>query len=196
MSYVDPPARMPLLLRLLLWMVEKRMGKKLLANRILTWYPKAFLGSGIMEGLVAHDEAEVPRRLLSLVRIYTSFLVFCPFCIDLNSREFQRKGISEQEILALQGKDTDGRGAHPDRERKGRAALRRMHVPNAAGVYSRSDGRFESALHSARIRNLGKHLRPGELLDTPDSVIRRAPLGVLRRMRGASPRSLRNPQTR
>ncbi len=104
MSYVNPPARMPLLLRLLLGMTERRMGKKLLANRILTWYPKAFLGSGIMEGLVAHDEPEVPRRLLGLVRIYTSFLVSCPFCIDLNAREFQRKGITEQEIRALQGR--------------------------------------------------------------------------------------------
>ena len=104
MSYLDPPIRMPLLLRLLLWMVERRMGKSLLANRILTWYPKAFLGSGIMEGLVAHDEAEVPRRLLGLVRIYTSFLVSCPFCIDLNSKGFQQKGITEQEILALQGR--------------------------------------------------------------------------------------------
>ena len=68
MSYIDPPARIPLFPRLFLWMVEGRMGRKLLANRILTWYPKAFFGSGIMEGLVAHDEQEVPRRLLALVR--------------------------------------------------------------------------------------------------------------------------------
>lgn len=104
MSYVDPPARIPFLLRLLLGAVEKRMGKRLLANRILTWYPKAFLGSGIMEALVAHDEPEVPRRLLALVRIYTSFLVSCPFCIDMNARDFDAKGISDQEIRALQGR--------------------------------------------------------------------------------------------
>jgi alkylhydroperoxidase family enzyme len=104
MSYVDPPARMPVLLRMLLWTIEKRMGRKLLANRILMWYPKAFLGSGIMEGLVAHDEPGVPRRLLALVRVYTSFLVSCPFCIDLNSRDFEKKGLSEEEIMALQGK--------------------------------------------------------------------------------------------
>ena len=104
MSYIDPPPRMPFLLRALLWMVERRMGRALLANRILTWYPKSFLGSGIMEGLIAHDEPEVSRRLLGLVRIYTSFLVSCPFCIDLNSQEFQRKGITEQEIRALQGR--------------------------------------------------------------------------------------------
>jgi len=71
MSYIDPPSRMPFLLRALLWMVERRMGRALLANRILTWYPK-------------------------------SFLVSCPLCIDLNSQEFQRKGITEQEIRDLQ----------------------------------------------------------------------------------------------
>ena len=104
MTYIEPPTRIPFLLRALLWAVERRLGRKLLANRILTWYPKAFLGSGIMEALVAHDEPELPRRLLGLVRIYTSFLVSCAFCIDLNSREFGRKGITEQEIRALQGR--------------------------------------------------------------------------------------------
>jgi alkylhydroperoxidase family enzyme len=36
--------------------------------------------------------------------MYTSFLVSCPFCIDMNSRDFAGKGISEQEIRALQGR--------------------------------------------------------------------------------------------
>jgi alkylhydroperoxidase family enzyme len=95
---------MPLLLRGMLWLAERRLGRRLLANRLLAWYPKAFLGSGIMEGLVAHDEPELPRRLLALVRMYTSFVVSCPFCIDMNSRDFPRKGITEQEIRALQGR--------------------------------------------------------------------------------------------
>ena len=66
MSYIQPPQRIPLLFRILLSFVEKRLGKQLLANRILAWYPKALMGSGIMEGLIAHDEPEVPRRLLGL----------------------------------------------------------------------------------------------------------------------------------
>jgi alkylhydroperoxidase family enzyme len=104
MSFIPPPPRPPLLLRVLLGLVERRMGRPLLANRILAWYPKAFLGSGIMEALVAHDDPEVPRRLLALVRMYTSFVVSCPFCIDMNSRGFAGKGITEQEVRALQGR--------------------------------------------------------------------------------------------
>jgi alkylhydroperoxidase family enzyme len=104
MSYIQPPKRIRAIFRMMLSLVERKLGKQLLANRILTWYPKALIGSGIMEGLIAHDEPEVPRRLLSLVRVYTSFLVSCPFCIDLNSKDFEKKGLREEEIIALQGK--------------------------------------------------------------------------------------------
>jgi alkylhydroperoxidase family enzyme len=102
-SYLQPPGRIPLALRLALFLVERKLGRKLLANRILAWFPKALVGSGIMEALVAHDEPEVPTRLLALVRLFTSFLVSCPFCIDMNARDFPGKGLSEEEIRALQG---------------------------------------------------------------------------------------------
>lgn len=101
--YIAPPHKMPHILRVLLRLAERRVGGRLEANRILAWYPKALLGSGVMEALVAHDEREVPRRLLALVRIYTSFQVSCPWCIDMNSKGFGRKGITEEEIRALRG---------------------------------------------------------------------------------------------
>lgn len=102
-GYVNPPERMPWLIRIMLGIVEKHLGKPLIANRILAWYPKAFWGSGIMEALVAHDELEVSKRLLKLIRIYVSFLASCPFCIDLNAKEYRESGLSDEEILALRG---------------------------------------------------------------------------------------------
>lgn len=104
MSYIEPPRRLPFLYRTMLRLVEKRLGRTLLANRILSWYPKAAYGAAVMEALVAHDEPEVPRRLLALLRMQTSFIVSCPFCIDMNSREFSDKGISDEEIRGLQGR--------------------------------------------------------------------------------------------
>jgi alkylhydroperoxidase family enzyme len=121
-SYIQPPRRLPFLLRLALSLVERRLGRRLLANRILAWYPKALVGSGMMEALIAHDEPEVPRRLLALIRVYTSFLVSCPFCIDMNSRDFLGKGLSEEEMRGLQGSiPLDGIASLDPRER---AALR------------------------------------------------------------------------
>jgi alkylhydroperoxidase family enzyme len=122
MSYIEPPPRLPVFLRPALWMAERRMGKRLLASRILGWYPRALVGSALMEALVAHDEAEVPRRLLALIRMYTSFLVSCPFCIDMNCRDFRKKGITDEEVRALQGRvPIDDVGGFSAKER---AALR------------------------------------------------------------------------
>lgn len=50
--YLRPPKHLPIIPRFLLWIVEKSLGRELMANRILTWYPKALLGSGLMEALV------------------------------------------------------------------------------------------------------------------------------------------------
>jgi AhpD family alkylhydroperoxidase len=102
-SYIEPPAKIPLFYRVVLGMVERRMGRGLLANRILAWYPKALLGSGVMEALVAHDEPGVPRRLLGMIRMQVSFLVSCPFCIDMNSKDFRERGVTDEEVRGLQG---------------------------------------------------------------------------------------------
>jgi AhpD family alkylhydroperoxidase len=102
-GYASPPERIPWLIKFMLWLVEKHLGKPLVANRILARYPKAFWGSGIMEALVARDEPEVPRRLLKLIRIYVSFLASCPFCIDMNANEYREIGLSDEELLALRG---------------------------------------------------------------------------------------------
>jgi alkylhydroperoxidase family enzyme len=102
-GYVDPPPRMPWLLGLALRLVAARLGGRLVANRILVWYPKALIGSGVMEALVAHDDPEVPKRLLKLLRVQVSFLASCPFCIDLNAKEYRESGITDEEILALRG---------------------------------------------------------------------------------------------
>ena len=102
-GYISPPKPMPYFIRAMLAIVERRLGKRLVANRILAWYPKAFWGSGIMEGLVAHDEPEVPKRLLKLLRVYVSFLVSCPFCIDLNAKEYKEDGLGDDRSSPCEG---------------------------------------------------------------------------------------------
>ncbi len=39
--------------------------------------------------------------MLKLVRIQTSFYISCPFCIDMNSFEYEKCGITEAEVEAL-----------------------------------------------------------------------------------------------
>ncbi len=92
------------LLRIGVFISERITGKRMEAARLLAWYPKAALSSGVMESLVAHEAEGISKRLLKLIRMQVSFSASCPFCIDMNSEGFDREGITDDEIKGLQGK--------------------------------------------------------------------------------------------
>ncbi len=102
-TFINPPPNIPLILRLGIWFAEKTTGKRMLPARILAWYPKAAIGSGVMEALVAHQDGNISQRLLKLVRMAASFATACPFCIDMNSHEHASLGIDAREVAALRG---------------------------------------------------------------------------------------------
>ena len=103
-AFIDPPGKTPIFLKLGIWISEKITGKRMLPARVLAWYPKAAIGSGFLESLVAHREGNLDERMLKLVRMAASFAAACPFCIDMNSDDYQAVGITEDEMLALRGK--------------------------------------------------------------------------------------------
>jgi alkylhydroperoxidase family enzyme len=101
-AFIAPPTRIPLFLKAGIWISEKITGKPMLPARLLAWYPKAALGSAVLEGLVAHHDGKIDKRMLKLVRLSASFAAACPFCIDMNSAVYRETGISDVEFLALQ----------------------------------------------------------------------------------------------
>jgi alkylhydroperoxidase family enzyme len=102
-AFIEPPRKISPLLRLGIWLSEKVTGRRMLPARILAWYPKAALGSGVLESLVAHHDGQLDERMLKLVRMAASFAAACPFCIDMNSYEHAALGIDANEVLALRG---------------------------------------------------------------------------------------------
>ena len=102
-AFIDPPESVPFYLRIGLWISRIVTGRDLLPGKLLAWYPKAAISSGIMESLVAHQDKTLDKRLLKLVRLRTSFSVACPFCIDMNFYDYHQFGISREELAALQG---------------------------------------------------------------------------------------------
>jgi alkylhydroperoxidase family enzyme len=105
-GYIQPPPRIPFLLKIGILLSEKITGKKMLPARLLAWSPKTAIGSGILESLVVHKDQTLSERMLKLVRMQTSFFVSCPFCIDMNSLDYQELNITDDEIIALQGKSS------------------------------------------------------------------------------------------
>ena len=102
-AFINQPKRIPLILKLGIWVSEKVTGKTMLPARILAWYPKAAIGSGVMEALVAHEDGQMTQRMLKLIRMTASHAAACPFCIDMNSHEHRQHGITDEEAEALRG---------------------------------------------------------------------------------------------
>ncbi|HPK53559.1 MAG TPA: hypothetical protein PK114_03805 [Smithellaceae bacterium] len=103
-AFIKPPQNIPFYLKIGIWISRKVTGRDLLPARLLAWYPKAAVSSGVLEALVAHRDGNLDKRILKLVRLQTSFLVACPFCIDMNCYDYAQYGITEAELLFLQGR--------------------------------------------------------------------------------------------
>ena len=117
-AFIDPPKRIPFYLRLGIWISKRVTGKEMLPGKILAWYPKAAIGSGILESLVAHQDGKLDERILKIVRIQASFAAACSFCIDMNSYQFEEKQITRDELMVLQGlKLVEEVSTFSDRER-------------------------------------------------------------------------------
>ena len=103
-AFINPPVKIPFYLKIGLYISKKVTRKDLLVPKLLAWYPRVAISSGILESMVAHGGKDLNKRLLKLIRIQASLTVSCPFCIDMNSFKYEQDGISKQELFALAGK--------------------------------------------------------------------------------------------
>lgn len=101
-AFIHQPKRIPYYLRIGIWIAEKMTGKEMLPARLLAWQPKVAVGSGVLESLTAHGRNFEEKRLLRLVRLQAAFAVACPFCVDMNTFELEKHGVTTEEFTALQ----------------------------------------------------------------------------------------------
>jgi len=117
-AFIEPPVKIPFYLRIGIWITKKMTGRELLPAKILAWYPKAAIGSGALEALVAHHDGKLDERMLKIVRIQASFAAACPFCIDMNNFQSEETHITKDELMVLQGrKSLDEVQTFSERER-------------------------------------------------------------------------------
>ena len=104
-AYIEPPQKLPLFIRLGAWISKKVVKKDIMIPELLAWYPKTAISSGILESLVAHDDKEINKRMLKIIRVQVSVMIACPFCIDMNAFEFDKAGLNIDEINAIRNGD-------------------------------------------------------------------------------------------
>ena len=66
-AFISPPRKIPFYLRPGVWLAERIAGRELLPARLLAWYPKVAVSSGILEALIAHREPTLDERMLKMV---------------------------------------------------------------------------------------------------------------------------------
>lgn len=101
---VDPPRRMPLLVRLALFVAEAITGKEALPGRLLAHFPKGALAAGVFEAAAASPsdlDREDGARVLAVARIVASAIAGCPFCVDMNAATWKRAGLTPVELRSL-----------------------------------------------------------------------------------------------
>ena len=99
--FIKRPNKIPLFFKLALWISKKETGKDLLTARMMTWYPRAALGAGVLELMTAKGKTSQEKRMLNLVRLQASLITSCRFCIDMNSASIEKNGITVDEFSAL-----------------------------------------------------------------------------------------------
>jgi alkylhydroperoxidase family enzyme len=103
-AFIQAPTHIPLLLKLGIWLSQKITGREMLPAKILAWYPRAAIGSGALESMVAHHDAALNERILKIIRIQASFAAACAFCFDMNSYQYEETQITSDELMVLQGR--------------------------------------------------------------------------------------------
>ena len=158
-------------------------GRRLLPARLLSWYPKAAIGSGVLESLTAHGNTESEKRLLRLVRLKASFSVSCSFCIDMNSAEYDSHGISEEEFNAIKNNFTKGYPKSLTDPGKNRYQIRGTHLVNPFAIYNKFYTGIKKRVYRKRNSNACGNRFPGKLLGTSDSITRNSASGFFRYIR-------------
>lgn len=151
-AFISPPNKIPFYLRPGVWLAERIAGRELLPARLLAWYPRVAVSSGILEALIAHREPTLDERMLKLVRLQASFALACTFCIDMNWFERAKYGITDDEVDVLAGRrEPDAVGTLTDREK-------------IALEYTRSISRTPPAFPAEFVERLTTHFDAREIV--------------------------------
>ena len=118
-SLVDPPEKIPLLLRPALRIADRKAKKEVLPGRVLAWSSKTAISSGLLELYVEEDAADcLDSRLIKILRIKISYMIPSPFAVDINSQNYKDFDITEEEIKGLQGeKEIDSIASFSEQEK-------------------------------------------------------------------------------
>ncbi len=101
MARIDPPARLPLTVRLAAAATRRMFGKALEPGLVTAHHRGVFWANLLSEGVLMRSRHHLPVRLRSLVEQRAATVIGCPWCIDFGTMLALRQGVTAEEILAV-----------------------------------------------------------------------------------------------
>lgn len=83
------------------WNQRRKYGKALDASMFWARSPRLFIGVAALYGAIDRRSSPIDPGLRSLVTVRVSQLNGCAFCVDLNSANLLRRGVSAAKALAV-----------------------------------------------------------------------------------------------
>jgi AhpD family alkylhydroperoxidase len=104
----DPAHRFPWFVRLFLANQRRRYGRALEPARLWGRTPWVFAALSLLYGALDRKRSPIEPALRSLITVRVSQINWCAFCIDINSANCLKRGVSEAQLAALpQFEDSD-----------------------------------------------------------------------------------------
>lgn len=99
--HTEPAHRFPWYVRLFLANQRRRYGRELEPARLWGRSPWVFAALSLLYGALDRKRSPIEPALRSLLTVRVSQLNWCAFCIDINSANCLRRGLSEAQLAAL-----------------------------------------------------------------------------------------------
>lgn len=94
--------RFPWYVRVFFWNQRRRYGKVLEPARLWGRTPKVFAALALLYGAFDRRSSPLEPLLRTLVTVRVSQINWCRFCVDLNASLALRRGLSDEQLLALE----------------------------------------------------------------------------------------------
>ncbi len=96
-----PVGSYPWFIRLFFWKQKRTYGRVLEPGLLWGRSKWVFASVALLYGALDRRASPLPPALRSLVTVRVSQINHCAFCVDINSRTLEKRGVSDEKIEAL-----------------------------------------------------------------------------------------------
>jgi len=177
----DRAHRFPWYARLLFANQRRRYGQELEPARLWARTPRVFAALALLYGALDRSSSPIEAALRSLLTVRVSQINWCAFCVDINSAAGMKRGVSADQLAALEQFESS---ALFDERQKAALAYAEAMTRTDAGVDDRLMQRLQAHFDDDSIIELTALIAFQNMSSKFNAALAVAPQGFCRRAQG------------